>query len=114
MTFSINKERFNVLSSGGGTQSNATICLIHAGVLPKPDLILMADTEREMPNVFDYQKKYIQPLCDDMGVKYAIVRKSDYTEWDLYDKKGTTLPPFFTEWNGRKDNNQCNKQPGFC
>ncbi|MFV0447637.1 MAG: hypothetical protein ACK5MF_04085 [Vibrio sp.] len=114
MKFKPNRERFNVLSSGGGTQSNAIICLIHAGILPKPDLIIMADTEREMPNVFEYQKKHIQPLCDDMGVKYHIAKKSDWTHWDLYDKKGITFPGFFTEWNGRKDNGDCNKQPGFC
>lgn len=53
--FKHNPQRLNVLSSGGGTQSNAIICLIHAGALPKPDVIVMSDTEREASNVFAYQ-----------------------------------------------------------
>ncbi|HFG1604176.1 TPA: hypothetical protein ACGFXW_000009 [Vibrio cholerae] len=114
MKFKKNNSRLNVLSSGGGTQSNATICLIHDGKLPKPDLIVMADTEREMPNVFDYQRKYIQPLCDDMGIEYHIIKKSDVTDWDLYDKRGEPLVGFFTELNGRKENGDCNKKPAYC
>lgn len=112
--FKINPDRFNVLSNGGGTQSNATICLIHAGILPKPDAIVMADTEREMPNVFEYQRKYILPLVDEMGIPFVVAKKSDFTDWDLYDKRGEPLPGFFTERNGRKSNDDCNKKPAYC
>ncbi|MEZ9892627.1 hypothetical protein AB4356_09620 [Vibrio lentus] len=115
MKFKYNPERVNILSSGGGTQSNATIVLISQGKLPKPDLIIMSDTEREMSEVFDYQKKYIKPICDDMGVDYIIVPKSEYTKNDITDVKGNNvLPPVFTEWNGRDDYGLCGKQPGFC
>ncbi|MDA0122060.1 hypothetical protein OH459_05450 [Vibrio sp. MM46] len=113
--FKYNPKRINILSSGGGTQSNAMIVLISQGKLPKPDLIIMSDTEREMSEVFDYQREHIAPLCEQMGVEYLIVPKSDYTKYDLTDPKGkNVLPPFFTEWNGRDKNGQCNKQPGFC
>lgn len=72
--FKYNPDRLNVMSSGGGTQSNALICMMHAGIIPKSDIIVMSDTEREASNVFEYQRKYIQPLCDDMGVKYEIMK----------------------------------------
>lgn len=112
------KGRLQVLSSGGGTQSNCIIVLVAMGAIPKPDLVLMADTEREASNVFDYQKKYIQPLCDSIGLEYKIIKKGDYTDADIEytnaDGDVSTLPPFFTEINGRDKNGQCQKQPGFC
>ncbi|EHJ9981337.1 hypothetical protein KB976_000357 [Vibrio parahaemolyticus] len=115
-TFKPNERRFNVISSGGGTQSNAMIVLCYLGYLPKPDMIVMSDTEREMANVFDYQKKYIQPLCDEMGVEYNIVKKSDYTKEDitLNSDDEVVLPPFYTEYNGRNEKNLCSKQPSWC
>jgi hypothetical protein len=117
--FIIDENRINrlqVISSGGGTQSNCMIVLAHMEVIPRPDIIVMVDTERESSNVFDYQKKYIAPLCDDMGIEYVIVKKSDYTSNDitLASDDEVILPAFFTEFNGRMKNGSCNKQPGFC
>ncbi|WP_252013251.1 hypothetical protein [Vibrio sp. SCSIO 43140] len=115
MAFKFNSERINVFSSGGGTQSNAMIVLISQGVLPKPDLVVMSDTEREMTDVFTYQKEHIEPLCRRIGLEYLIVQKSDYTNHDITDFKGNNvLPPVFTEWNGRDTNGLCGKQPGYC
>jgi len=115
--FKTNPDRLQVISSGGGTQSNAMIVLCCMGALPKPDLIVMADTEREASNVFDYQKKYIQPLCDEMGIDYVIVKKSDWTKNDITTPSDDecVLPPFFSTLNGRgKDGGCYGKQPGFC
>lgn len=119
--FLINKDRakrLQVLSSGGGTQSNCMLVLIAMGALPKPDLVVMADTEREASNVFEYQKKYIAPLCKKIGLEYVIIPKSDWTTADiLYTSKSndeTTLPGFFTEINGRDKNSECGKQASFC
>lgn len=110
------KDRLQVLSSGGGTQSNCMIVLIAMGALPKPDLVIMANTEREASNVFDYQRECIQPICNSIGLEYVIVNKSDYTDVDITysEDADTTMPPFFTEFNGRDKDNRCNKQPGFC
>ncbi len=110
------RNRLQVLSSGGGTQSNCMIVLIAMGALPKPDLIVMADTEYEASNVFCYQKDYIQPICERMGVEYVIVRRSDWTDADVRFKANsdTTLPAFFTEYEGRDIDGRCGKQPGFC
>lgn len=114
--FNHRPERFNVLSSGGGTQSNAIICLIHAGVIPKPDIIVMSDTEREASNVFEYQRKYIAPLCEEMGVEYQIIPKSRYATYDLIGSdEDAPLPGYFTEYEGRDIRGQCSgKQPAFC
>jgi len=92
------------------------IVLAAMGVMPKPDLIVMADTEYEASNVFEYQRKHIQPICDKMGVEYVIVKKSDYTDADITFKPGsdTVLPAFFTEFEGRNERGECGKQPGFC
>ncbi|WP_140918442.1 hypothetical protein [Limnobaculum xujianqingii] len=114
--FNYTPERLNVLSSGGGTQSNAIICLIHAGVLPKPDIIVMSDTMREASNVFTYQRDHIAPLCDEIGLEYVIIPKSDYATHDLsISPAHAPLPGYFTEMNGRKKTGYCSgKQPAFC
>lgn len=115
--FSRNKAaRLNVLSNGGGTQSCALICLIAQGVLPKPDLVVMADTERESSNVITYQQQYIQPLCESIGLEYHLIRKSDYTDADLmHEASGKFLPGYYTEWEGRRpDGNVAGKHPGYC
>ena len=101
--------RLTVLSNGGGTQSIAIVVLIAMGKLPKPDLVLMVDTEREKENVLSYQDEYIKPLCNSMDVEYVRVRKSEYTNNDVIDNAGNTLPPFFTTFNDGRG-----KQPTFC
>lgn len=114
--FKHNPARFNVLSSGGGTQSNAMICLIHAGVLPKPDVIVMSDTEREASNVFAYQAKHIKALCDEVGIEYHIVPKSLYATYDIVGPdEDEPLPGYFSTRNGRDANGWCTgKKPTFC
>ncbi|EPZ7023450.1 hypothetical protein ACXPJX_000302 [Serratia marcescens] len=114
--FKHNPARFNVLSSGGGTQSNAIICLIHAGVLPKPDVIVMSDTEREASNVFAYQAKHIKALCDEVGIEYHIVPKSLYATYDIVGPdEDEPLPGYFSTRNGRDKDGWCTgKKPTFC
>jgi hypothetical protein len=113
--FTPSKDRLQVLSSGGGTQSNCMIVLAAQGLIPKPDLIVMADTEYEASNVFEYQRQYIQPICDSMGVEYIIIKKSDWTHHDItFGDTDTVLPPFFTEYEGRTPSGKIGKQPGFC
>lgn len=116
MQFKHKPDRFNVVSSGGGTQSTAIICMIAAGRLPKPDVIVMADTEREASNVIKYQHKYLVPLCRNIGIEYHIIKKSNHTDIDLYQpSNGMILPGYFSEWEGRNKKGQCaGKQPGYC
>jgi len=110
-----NADRINILSSGGGTQSCANICLIHQGKLPKPDLIVMIDTEREITEAIDYQHKYMIPLCEDMGVDYHIIKKSEYTTDDIQltsaanSDSDDVLPGFFVAGES-----EMGKSPAYC
>lgn len=45
--FEIKNDRIQVFSSGMGTQSCGIAVMIYLGYLPKPDLIVAADTGRE-------------------------------------------------------------------
>ena len=93
------------------------ILLIKMGLLPKPDLIAMVDTEREASNVFDYQREHIAPICEDIGVEYVIIKKSEFTQNDvsLASDPDAILPGFFTEIKGRTADGRTNgKQPGYC
>ncbi|MDE1328481.1 hypothetical protein [Vibrio aestuarianus] len=114
--FKPNTKRLQVLSSGGGTQSICMIVLIYLGAIPKPDIVVMADTEREASNVFEYHEKYIKPLCDEIGLEFVIIKKSDWVKNDitLASDDESVLPGFFTEFNGRDSKGELGKQPGFC
>jgi hypothetical protein len=109
--------RLQVLSSGGGTQSSAMIVLAHMKAIPKPDIIVMADTGYEDTRVQAYQKKYIVPLCNDMEIDYVFPKRTDFTKVDIVSKPNgdKTLPPFFNTLNGRKKDGDCaGKQPTWC
>lgn len=114
--FKPDSSRMQVQSSGGGTQSNAIICLMHAGVIPKADLIVMANTERESSAAIEYQARYMAPLCAEMGVEYVIVDKSLYATYDIVGPNpDCPLPGYFTTYEGRGVDGQCaGKQPAFC
>jgi len=110
------EKRVQVHASGGGTQSTSAICLEHAGIIPKPDIIVMVNTGRESSAALEYQKKYMMPLCEDMGVDYVIVPKEKYATYDLVGPDPDyPLPGYFTEYDGRKENGDClGKQPAYC
>ena len=105
-----NENRIQVFSNGGGVQSTAIIVLIAQNRIPKPDLVVMVDTEREKTDVLKYQDEYVVPLCREIGVEYVRVKKSQYTQHDvLLASNETVLPGFFTVLN------DCNgKSPSFC
>ncbi len=46
-----------VLSFGGGTQTVAIVCLVAMGRLPRPDMVVMADTGREASETWDYAEE---------------------------------------------------------
>lgn len=114
--FTPNPDRLQVLSNGGGTQSCAVAVLIYQGALPKPDLVIMVDTEREASDAIEYQLKHIKPLFDEMGVPFLVVKKSKWTRDDVVSENDDdcVLPGFYTEFSGRDKHGKCNKQPGYC
>lgn len=95
------------LSYGGGKQTVALITLILEGKLPKPDLIVMADTSREVSTTWDYLEKIVQPALAEIGLKVEIAGHN-YSKVDLY-KGDKVLIPAFTN-----SNNKHGKLPTYC
>lgn len=103
--------RTQIWSSGGGTQSTAIAAMIVQGILPKPDLAVIADTGREASETWDYMERYTLPALEDVGVTLHRVSKSQYATVDLYGgkEKADLLIPAFTTEKGK-----VGKMPGFC
>ncbi len=68
-----------VWSCGGGTDSAAIGAMIVQGTLPKPDLAVIVDTERERSST---------PRLADVGVTIERVPKSAYATVDLWGGGG--------------------------
>ena len=90
-----------IWSCGGGTQSAAIAALIVAGRLPRPDLAVIVDTEREKSATWEYFAGTIAPALDRIGLHVYRVPKSRYATVDLYAKNGDLLLPAFTSGGGR-------------
>jgi hypothetical protein len=82
-------------SYGGGVQSVAICVLVKEGVLPKPDLVGIADTSREMPSTWKYLDEVVRPYLAPMGLEVEVVPHT-LARKDLYDGSGLTLMPAFT------------------
>ena len=96
--------RTQVLSYGGGVQTVAMIALILKGKLPRPDLIVMADTGREKQSTFDYLEEIVQPALEREGMRVEIAPHALATV-DLYSGNGDLLLPVYTSTG---------KLPTFC
>lgn len=92
-------------------QSTAIAALIIQGHLPKPDLAVIADTERELSTTWNYLNKYTAPALAAIGVPIHRVKKSEYATVDLYggsDGKSLLIPVFTTQGE------DIGKLPGYC
>lgn len=94
----------NVLSYGGGTQTVALCLLVGAGVVPRPDRIVMADTSREVRSTFGYLDRFVRPYLATLGLDVEVASHVRATV-DLYGKNGDLLLPAFTATG---------KLPTFC
>tara|TARA_R110000868_G_scaffold402524_1_gene678905 strand:- start:12 stop:773 length:762 start_codon:yes stop_codon:yes gene_type:complete len=103
------EERLQVWSSGGGSQSAAIAVLILQGKLPKPDIAVIVDTEREAAPVWEYHDTYVYPALKDIGVELHRIPKSRYATVDLYGSKDKILIPAWTDETGR-----VGKLPTYC
>jgi len=97
-----------VLMYGGGRQSVTITGLIIEGLLPVPDVTLIADTGREKETTWLYLENYVQPAYP---TKIHRVKAADWATVDLYGgkNKDTLLIPAFTTENG-----SVGKMPTFC
>jgi len=84
-----------VLNYGGGRQTVAICVLIARGVLPRPDVIVMADTSRENPSTWEYLEQHVKPFLAQHGLVVEVASHSLATV-DLYDNHGLTLMPVYT------------------
>jgi hypothetical protein len=99
-----------VWSCGGGTQSAAIAALICKGRLPKPDMAVMIDVEREKSATWRYAEAVLIPELAKIGVNLVIKKKSEFTDVDIYSKdERLVLIPAFTLLNG-----QVGKGSAFC
>lgn len=85
-----------VFNYGGGRQTVAMCIMIAKGVLPKPDVIVMADTGRENPMTWEYLEKHTRPLLDSIGLKVAVASHELATVSDIYALNGDMILPAFT------------------
>jgi len=98
-----------VWSYGGGTQLAAIAVLVLSGKLPRPDIIVMADTGREVSATWDYLNAIVNPALSEIGLQVEIVPHS-YASVDLFAKNGDILLPLYTRQNGGR----LGKLPTFC
>lgn len=84
-----------VWSYWGGVQSVCIGVLVREGVLPKPDLAVIADTGREVRSTWDYLRDHMQPYLDPVGVTIEIAPHS-LAGRDLNGPDGLTLVPAYT------------------
>lgn len=86
----------SVIHYGGGRQTTALIVLIKKGLLPKPDLIVIADTGRENPSTWEYRSEITEPIAQSMGLTIEIAPRS-LAYVDLYSHQGDLLIPVYTK-----------------
>jgi len=91
-----------VWSCGGGTQSAAIAALIIQGKLPKPDVSLIVDTEREKTSTWEYLDGVLSPELAKVGVEIVRVDSSKFKTCDLVSVNGEhLLMPMFTNQSGQ-------------
>lgn len=84
-----------VLSYGGGRQTVAMCLLVLHELLPRPGLVLMADTGREARSTFEYLDAYVRPALAQAGIEMHVAPHSLSTV-DCYGKNGDLLLPVYT------------------
>ena len=76
----------DVLSYGGGHQTAGMLAMIKLGKLPRPDVIVFADTGGEIPETYHHLENYAKPLADELEIPFRIaVHTNKGKEETLYD-----------------------------
>ena len=88
-----------VWSYGGGTQTAAIAVLILQGKLPRPDVVVMADTAREIESTWQYLRDVVQPALDTIGLTVQVAGH-ELSTVDLHGHNGDLLIPSFTSQAG--------------
>lgn len=64
----------DVLSYGGGRQTAGMLAMIKQEILPKPDLVVFADTGGELPQTYDHIDRFMRPLAEELGIRWETVQ----------------------------------------
>jgi hypothetical protein len=104
-----------IFSSGGGTQSAAITALIVQGRLPKPEFVVIVDTERERGTTWEYLDAVIRPALKSVGLEVHRIRNKEWAsipvhgkDWMSHNMNTLLLPAFTNLGDGT------GKLSGFC
>lgn len=78
------EDPLQVLSFGAGTQSTAMLILSAEGKLPKPDLVMFADTGTETAATYRHVHEWAIPFCDQHQIPFEIVQSTHGKLHDFY------------------------------
>lgn len=105
-----------VWSCGGGVQSSAIAALIVEGLLPTPDVAVIADTGREASETWRYCENVLQPALAAVGVDLVRLPHSfEGTGWNTVDLFGgadgrTALMPMYTAAGAGQVSKYCSNE----
>jgi len=83
--------RLVVESLGGGWQSSCLLLMSCAGIVPKLDAAVFADTQGEMPETYDYLD-YLESQCRPAGIRLIRATAGNLRE-DVVSKAGEGMQP---------------------
>lgn len=89
-----------VLNLGAGRQSVALLAMAIEGLIPKPDLVIHADTGHERKAAYRYIEQVVQPRCSAAGLPFLIVSNGNIREDTLRSvREGTRIAnaPYFVD-----------------
>lgn len=89
-----------VLNLGAGRQSIALLAMVCEGLLPKPDLVIHADTGHERKATYHYVEQVVRPRCAEAGIPFLVVSNGNIREDTLRSvREGTRIAnaPYFVD-----------------
>jgi len=98
-----------ILSFGGGTQSAAIAALIIQGKLPKPDVVIIADTGYEKSTTWQYLDSVIRPAFKEIGLEVHRIGQEWATAGLISTSGNSVLMPMFTT-----QSDTIGKLSGYC
>ena len=95
-----------VLNLGAGRQSVALLAMACEGLIPKPDLVIHADTGHERKQTYAYMEQVVRPRCEAAGIPLLVVSNGNIREDTLRSvRSGTRIanaPYFVDKGNGKR------------
>lgn len=90
-----------ILSYGAGVQTFGILCLIRLKELPKPDLLIFADTQGESRETYVFNEEFAKPLADELKIPWVTVTRGSLLK-DSFLRGNTPRPPLCS-WMYKRD-----------